>query len=197
MLMAEKLFISPNELYRDAFILAKEIFDSGYKPNYLLALWRGGAPVGCVVQEYLSRMKVKTDHISPRTSFYEEDRIEVRKKEVVVHGLGYVVNRANAEDSVLIIDDVWETGQSQQAVRKILEERMRKNFPKEVRTAVIHYKPENDTTGSSPDYFRHKTSDWIVYPHEVVDLLIEDLVEGKQFLGDEEFIRDMFPEPPE
>ena len=195
--MAEKLFISPNELYRDAFILAKEIFDSGYKPNYLLALWRGGAPVGCVVQEYLARMGVKTDHISPRTSFYEEDRIEVRKKEVIVHGLGYVVNRANSEDSVLIIDDVWETGQSQQAVRKKLKERMRKNFPKEVRTAVIHYKPESDTTGSAPDYFLHTPKEWIVYPHEVVGLGIDDLVEGKKFLGDEDFIRDMFPKPPE
>ena len=66
----EKLFIKANELLEDSFHLAWKIYESGYKPNYIVGVWRGGAPVGIAVQEFLNVLGVKSDHIAIRTSYY-------------------------------------------------------------------------------------------------------------------------------
>jgi hypoxanthine phosphoribosyltransferase len=39
-----KEYISANEFVRDAFTLARDIYESGYRPDVLLVLWRGGTP---------------------------------------------------------------------------------------------------------------------------------------------------------
>ena len=55
----EKLFIKANELLEDSFHLAWKIYESGYKPNYIVGVWRGGAPVGIAVQEFLNVLGFK------------------------------------------------------------------------------------------------------------------------------------------
>ena len=50
----DKLFIKSEDLLSDAFKLAWKVFESGYKPNYIVGVWRGGAPIGIAVQELLS-----------------------------------------------------------------------------------------------------------------------------------------------
>ena len=47
----EKYFIGADQLLEDSFNLAWNIYESGYKPNYIVGVWRGGAPVGIAVQE--------------------------------------------------------------------------------------------------------------------------------------------------
>jgi len=64
----EKLFISAESLLRDSFELAMRIYRSGYRPSFLVGIWRGGAPVGIAVQEVLEYHGVQTDHIAIRTS---------------------------------------------------------------------------------------------------------------------------------
>ena len=49
----EKLFISSNQLLEDSFKLAWKVYESGFRPNYIVGVWRGGAPVGIAVQELL------------------------------------------------------------------------------------------------------------------------------------------------
>ena len=60
----EKLFIKANELLEDSFNLAWQIYESDYKPNYIVGVWRGGAPVGIAVQEFLNVLGLKSDHIA-------------------------------------------------------------------------------------------------------------------------------------
>ena len=85
MIMAIKRFISAQELLDDSFRLGLAIVESGYRPNYIVGVWRGGAPVGIAVQELLDFMGVNTDHIAIRTSSYSG--IENRDRHVRVHGL--------------------------------------------------------------------------------------------------------------
>ena len=80
----EKLFINANELLKDSFNLAWKVFESGYKPNYIVGVWRGGAPVGIAVQEFLNVLGVKSDHIAIRTSYYSN--IGERKDKGQVYG---------------------------------------------------------------------------------------------------------------
>ncbi len=54
--MTTKRFITAQELLDDSFRLGLAIVESGYQPNYIVGVWRGGAPVGIAVQELLDWM---------------------------------------------------------------------------------------------------------------------------------------------
>ena len=105
--MVEKHFIAANELLQDSYNLGHLILNSGFTPNYLIGVWRGGAPVGIAVQELLEYHGVSTDHIAIRTSSY--DGINKRRDIMQVPGLHYVIENVNAEDNLLIIDDVFDS----------------------------------------------------------------------------------------
>ena len=81
----DKLFIQADELLRDSFKLAWQVYESGYRPNYIIGVWRGGAPIGIAVQEFLDVLGVPSDHIAIRTSHYKG--IDERDSQVQVYGL--------------------------------------------------------------------------------------------------------------
>ena len=63
----EKRYIQAQQLLEDSYRLAWNIFQSGYRPNYIVGVWRGGAPIGTAVQEFLDVLGVESDHIAIRT----------------------------------------------------------------------------------------------------------------------------------
>ena len=102
----KKHYIQAQQLLEDSFNLAWQVFESGYRPNYIVGVWRGGAPIGIAVQEFLDVLGIKSDHIAIRTSSYSG--IGERSKNVKVHGLSYVIRQLESEDSLLIVDDVYD-----------------------------------------------------------------------------------------
>ena len=56
----DKLFIKSEDLLKDSFKLAWNVYKSGFEPNYIVGVWRGGAPIGIAVQEFLSYLGVKS-----------------------------------------------------------------------------------------------------------------------------------------
>lgn len=171
--MVEKKFITAQELLEDSFKLGIKILESNFKPNFIVGIWRGGTPVGITVQELLDYFGVKTDHISIRTSSYED--IDRRSKEIKVHGLDYIVENIDAEDGLLIVDDVYDTGLSVKAVLDTLERRARRNTPHEIRIATVFFKPGNNKTNRRPDFFIHETDKWLIFPHELKGLSMEEI----------------------
>ena len=65
-----------------------------------------------------SLMQVSSDHIAIRTSHYSG--IEQQNANVKVYGLNYVIRQLESEDSLLIVDDVHDTGLSIQQIIKDL-----------------------------------------------------------------------------
>ena len=175
--MAEKQFITAQELLEDSFRLGRKVLDSGFKPDFIVGIWRGGTPVGIAVQELLEHNGVRSDHIAIRTSSYEG--IEQRGKRIRIHGLGYIVQNANAEHCLLIVDDVYDTGLSIQAVVDSLRRLSRRNTPQDIRIATVFYKPGNNRTDRPPDYFIHATENWLVFPHELKGLSEEEIARHK------------------
>ena len=110
----EKTFIQADQLLKDSFELAWKVFESGFRPNYIVGVWRGGAPIGIAVQEFLEVLGVSSDHIAIRTSYYSG--INQRNDNVQVYGLNYVIRQLESEDSLLIVDDVHDTGISVQQI---------------------------------------------------------------------------------
>jgi len=166
--MTNKIYITAQQLLRDSFELGIKILESDFKPSFIIGVWRGGTPVGIAVQELLEFCGVASDHISVRTSSYTG--IGKRNSKVRVHGLGYIVKTINAEDSLLIIDDVHDTGRSVQEIIRQLKRKCRKNSPKQIRVATLFFKPDSNEVDFQPDYYLRATNDWLIFPHELAGL---------------------------
>lgn len=177
--MSDKIFITANELLEDSYRLAHQIFDDGFKPNYIVGIWRGGTPVGIAVQELLDYRGVQTDHIAIRTSSYTG--VWQQSDEIRVHGLHYIVENANADDSLLIIDDTFDSGRSVGAVIDALKKLSRANMPSTIKVATIYYKPTLRKVDFEPDYYVHITDKWLVFPHELDGLSDAEIAEHKPF----------------
>jgi len=177
----KKTFIQADELLKDSFKLAWQVFESGYRPDYIVGVWRGGAPIGIAVQEFLDVLGIDSDHIAIRTSSYSG--IDERSKTVQVHGLSYVIKKIESEDSLLIVDDVFDTGLSINQIIKDINKACKKNTP-EIKIATPYFKPTKNKTERRPDYYIHETESWLVFPHELHGLTIEEITENKPELID-------------
>lgn len=178
-----KVFIDPQRLMESSLHLAEKIFESGFKPNFIVAIWRGGTPVGIVIQELFEYFEIVTDHIAIRTSYYTG--VDQVKSKVRVHGLGYLTKTINCEDSLLLVDDVFDSGNSVKAVLDMIRRKARKNTPHDIRIATPYYKPLRNQTGTlKPDYYVHETNDWLVFPHELKGLSREEINEHKPWVSD-------------
>ena len=125
-------------------------------------------------------MGVFSDHIAIRTSSYIG--IGERDKTVQVHGLNYIIRQVESDNSLLMIDDVFDTGLSVQKVIQDLEKACKKNTPN-IRIATPYYKPENNQTNRKPDYYLQETNKWIVFPHELTGLSLEEISSNKPALS--------------
>ena len=173
-----KKYITADELLHDSFKLGVQIHNSGFKPDFIVGVWRGGTPVGIAIQEILAYLGNDSDHIAIRTSSYYG--INQQSKEVRVHGIDYLISNMNAEDKLLIVDDVFDSGRSIKAILDTLKEKSRKNIPHDIRMAMPWYKPERNIIDVEPDYFVHETDDWLVFPHEMDGLTEEEIFENKK-----------------
>jgi hypoxanthine phosphoribosyltransferase len=86
----QKTFISAQSLLQDSFALGLQVLKSGFRPTFLVGVWRGGAPIGITVQEVLEYHGVNCDHIAIRTSSYTG--IDQQSRTVRVHALDYLVS---------------------------------------------------------------------------------------------------------
>lgn len=176
-----KTYITAQSLLEDSFKLAASVFKDGFRPQFIIGIWRGGTPVGIAVQEYFEYKKVHTDHIAVRTSSYYG--INQQSKTIKVHGLQYLVENANADDGLLIVDDVFDSGRSIAALIEQTKKLMRLNMPRDVRIATPWYKPNNNKTNITPDYYIHESDEWLVFPHELSGLTKEEIAQGKTDLA--------------
>ena len=172
--MADKQYLTAQNLLEDSYALARNILDSDFKPTFIVAVWRGGAPIGIAVQEFLAVHGIQSDHIAIRTSSYAA-AIDQQQKEVKVHGLNYLVKNLQHHDKLLLVDDVYDTGRSIEAIIKELHRKTRLNMPEDVRIAVPYYKPTRNQTDRIPDYYLHETDAWLKYPHSLEGLSAEDI----------------------
>ena len=101
--------------------------------------------------------------------------MSIERGSVAVHGLNYIIKKICHDDRLLIVDDVFDTGNTIVAVIEELKRRARDNTPEDIRVAVPWYKPTRNETSLEPDYFIRETGEWLVFPHELDALSAEEL----------------------
>ncbi|MDH3375832.1 MAG: phosphoribosyltransferase family protein [Gammaproteobacteria bacterium] len=181
----EKQYVEEQALLNDSYRLALKVYDSGFRPDFIVGVWRGGSTVGIYVQECLQYLGVETDHIAIRTSYRGMDDYLQRydsPQKIRVHGLQYLLENINHDDSLLIVDDVFGTGRNVEAVINRLQTKAKRNVPHDIRIATPFYKPTQNQTGRTPDYYLHETNRWLVLPYELTGLSMEEIRENKSWI---------------
>ena len=183
MVSQNKRFLSEQEVMEDSFRLGVNIYNSGFRPTFIIGLWRGGSTIGIYVQECLQALGVPTDHIALRTSYEGATTyagmIENYRQRIRVHGTQYLLETLNLDDNLLIVDDVYSSGLNVQAVIERLEARLKRNMPADVRVAALYFKPNNLQTGRRPDYHLYECDKWLVLPYELDGLSQVELIKHK------------------
>lgn len=175
-----KYYISPQQLLADAYELATQVFDSGFRPDYIIGVWRGGTPVAIAVHELLHVLGVEADHFAIRTQSYSG--IGQREDNILVDGLNYLDGRLTNDNAILLIDDVHDSGLSLQRVIRDLRQLFPAQNP-DIRIATPYFKPGNNRVQREPDYFLHQTDDWLVFPHELKGLSLAEMRANKPELA--------------
>jgi uncharacterized protein len=172
--MAPKEFVTANDLARDSFALAKKIYDSGFRPDSLLVLWRGGTPVGIFIHEFLLYKGVRTYHSAVKAESYTgiDERVEP-----CIDNLDGFLDRLTPSNQVLVVDDIFDTGCTLNMVRDILNARTRN-----VRIATLYYKIGTSRVDLVPDYYMRMTDRWIFFPHELMGLTPAEIQKKDEFV---------------
>ena len=128
---------------------------------------------------------METDHIALRTSYqgraqYEE--VAATKAPIRVHGKQYLLENLNADDRLLIVDDVFSSGRHTSAVIDQLQVGMKRNMPADIRIAALWYRPHQTNGAAEPDFYLHETQQWLVLPYEFNGLTRDEIAEHKPFL---------------
>jgi len=162
-----KEFLTPDELVTSSFTLARRIHDSGFIPDVLLVLWRGGSTVGMIIHEYFAYKGYEMFHTAIKAESYAgiEKRIALR-----LDNIEPVLEKIRPGQRVLIVDDIFDTGSTVKLVADHVGTRT-----DAIKIATLFVRTGHSATGMSPDYFIRETSSWIVFPHEIQDLTPEEI----------------------
>ena len=185
--MIKKTFVEEETLLNDAFRTAVSVYESGFAPTFIVGIWRGGSSVGIYVQECLQFLGVESDHIAIRTYYAGLPEYQKRVDDptsIRVHGLQYLLENLNADDRLLLVDDVFNSGYSIEAVITELQQKLRLNMPSDVRVATPYFKPARNKTGRSPDYYVHEVDEWLVLPYELQGLSQDEIENNKPSMVD-------------
>jgi hypoxanthine phosphoribosyltransferase len=169
----EILHIDPDQLVLDSFRLGRAVFETGFRPKHMISVWRGGTPIGLGVDAYFRFQGQQIHHTSLATQSYHGIG---KQSDVVVKGLEHLVRSVCPEDGLLIIDDVYERGETIRGIVEGLRRRARRNAPADIRVATVHRKREKHTYTELPVVSLHDLPGdvWIDYPHELADLVDRD-----------------------
>ncbi|GAB2190845.1 phosphoribosyltransferase [Sessilibacter sp. MAH2] len=180
-----KKYLDAETVLLDSYRLAEIIYRSGFRPDFIVGLWRGGSPVGIAVQDCLEFLGIKTDHISLRTSYRglsSYNSMVEKHENIRVHGTQYLLDNLESHHKLLIVDDVYSTGLNVQAVLNRLQKKTRRNMPEDVKIATLWRKPSLERVERKPDFYVHETEDWLVFPYELDGLTEQEIGQEKSFV---------------
>ena len=173
----EKQFITPQDILTMSFELAAMVYESGYRPSHIIGVWRGGAPIAVAVHEGLLRLGCPAQHFVIQVASYGGGTESMGQ--VSSFGVEAVAAQLTAEDKLLIVDDIYDTGLSMMAILSAMKKHCAAALPREIKIATACYKPSRNQTRHMPDYYVNETDKWTVFPHELIGCSDAELQEHK------------------
>ena len=141
------------EIYRYLARIAKEIRDRGISVDVIVGIARGGL----VPARFLADFLLVSDIKVVSAGFYVAPGKRMDKPVIYTP-----ITEDLSGKTVLLVDDVADTGETLIEVQRHLRER----GAERVYTAVIYVKPWNK---AKVDFYAKETSAWIIFPWERVE----------------------------
>ena len=143
-----------DQFYELARSVAEKIKDSGYRPDFMVGLARGGWVLSRVLCDYLGvkdLVSIKVEHWGVTATPDGKARIK------------YAFDIDLTGRKVLVVDDITDTGESMM----VAVDYVRTKNPEEVRTAALRHIQGSKFT---PDYYGDEiTWRWVVFPWNYVE----------------------------
>ncbi len=182
--MIHKDFLSYKVVRNNAIKLVHSIEESGFRPDVIYILLRGGAYMGNVFSEYY-----KVIQQGEKPVFYAavvaRSYSDVRQQsKVQIDGWTYSPDLLRRGDKILLVDDIFDTGVT---LNYLTEEIMSHGIPREdIKIAVHDYKVtpfKGEPLPIQPDFYCRKhriesqqDEEWIHYvSHELIGLTKEEI----------------------
>ena len=127
--------------------------------DLILVITRGGMVPACLLSERLDLRNI----VAAALMFYTEGTADPDRTLVEPIFLEFPADPLLVGKRILIVDDVWETGQTARAVRRRVREAGGRPD-----LAVLHFKPGRSAVAERPDYYAETTDEWVVYPWDPV-----------------------------
>ncbi|TRO47172.1 phosphoribosyltransferase [Candidatus Bathyarchaeota archaeon] len=133
--------------------IARQIRERGYVPDVIVAVSRGGFDPARILCDLLGVKRLASLQIE----YYKDINESGHTPEIV-----FPINADVHDKSILVVDDVSDTGTSLRLARDHVLER----GASEVLVATLHVKP---WTTFLPDFSASEVESWIVYPWEILE----------------------------
>ena len=175
--MEAKTYLDPREYLRDCWRLARKVYDSGWRPDVLLVLWRGGAAPGVALHEFFKAKGVSLRHEPVKCSSYTG----IGTSNAVVEfdeRAESLIKSLESGTKVLVVDDVFDTGRTAAAVHGRMDA-----IGCEMRLTCVYWKPSKNVTPYKPDFYVTTLERWIVFPHEIEGLTPEEIMDKDPVLA--------------
>lgn len=157
--------LSWNKIYEHLIKLAKKVNESGFKPEVIVGISRGGLIPSRIISDLLDNPNLA----SIRVEFYKYSKKKRNKPKIT-----QPISTPIEGKTILLVDDVADSGKS---LHLVYEHLLKK--AKEIRTLTIFYKPWSCLL---PDYYIKETGAWIIFPwefHETVQWIVnKNISEG-------------------
>jgi uncharacterized protein len=146
-----------NKIYSMLLDQSRKICESGFKPEVIVGICRGGWLPARVLSDLLGNPSLA----SVRAESY------VGIGEAKSHpDLAQVLSTDVAGKSVLVVDEVADSGRS----LKLVVDHVMEQGAREVKTVVLYVK---SCCGFKPDFYGAETGCWVVFPWELKETLRE------------------------
>lgn len=162
--------LSWDELADLLFVMAQKITEEGKKFDRIISLAKGGWPMARMLADFLSIREASSIGTRSYSGIGEStDTVEIYQDLHDISG-----------EHILLLDDVSDTGKTLSFVNQYLQSKQAVS----VTTATVYYKPHSVF---KPDYYGAQTSNWIIFPYEVIEsaVLLSERWEGQNIGIDE------------
>lgn len=172
------VYLTARELLLDSLRLGVNIVRSGYRPDFLVAIWPGGVLPGLCIHEvfkYFARRRgenePRIDHVPINTT---QTHLSYRHD---IIGLDYLIERVSSDHQILIVDTTFRSGRHVSDVVNALKEGLRRNLDlNKIKIASVYWNPDDKSTWTvrpfklEPDFYLNRVDHALVYPHAVYRL---------------------------
>jgi hypoxanthine phosphoribosyltransferase len=160
-----------DRIYRLLLNLAETVRKSGFEPDVIVGVSRGGWIPARIMSDLL-----ETPKLANVTAEFYVGVAETKREPSITQPVSVSVKGKK----VLVVDDVADTGES----LKLVNVHLKNQDASEVKIAAIYYKPWSVIV---PHYYEKETRNWIVFPWERKETVRKTV---EKFSGEEKTVED-------